>query len=186
MVGRFVEMDYGPTNSPTARFGNISAALVPVNQKGPTAGKRLGYCLDMHSRSGYSGAPVFVYRTPGTNLVHTFEHGVPDLKRSMFCLLGIHRGQFEEDLKISGDLKQTARGASGMTVVIPSWRIRELLNDKKLQQERARSDAIWLARDRRGGMRQGPVDESASPDEGNPTHAEDFKSLLDSAVTAKS
>lgn len=181
MLGRFVEMDYGPANLPTARFGHISASLVPMHQRGPTAGMKEGYCLDMHSRSGYSGSPVFVYRTSGTNLDYTLKHGTPDLKRSMLCLLGVLRGQFDEDLKINGDGGQVARGASGMTVVIPAWRILELLNKDKLKQERARSDAIWLERDRR----KGPVEESSKPDESNPSHREDFNSLLDAAVRGK-
>jgi len=146
MLGRFVEKADGPINSPTARFGCISAMPSPVEQSGPGKGLKDSYCLDMHSRSGYSGSPVFVYRTPGTNLEHTLRTGVPDLGRSMLCLLGVHFGQFQEELKVSGDQHPPVYGPSGMTCVVPSWKILELLDKKELKQERASNDEIWAER----------------------------------------
>ncbi len=53
---------------------------------------RESYCVDMHSRSGFSGSPVFVYRTPGGDFS---EKGVINLSRFMM-FLGIHWGQFPE------------------------------------------------------------------------------------------
>jgi hypothetical protein len=55
----------------------------------------------MHSRTGYSGSPVFVYRTSNTNLDAIFkdrvEAGSPgDI---FIYLLGIHCGQFPEDYR---------------------------------------------------------------------------------------
>ena len=53
--------------APALRFGNISTSPVAVKQ--PTQYREeLNYRVDMHSRSGYSGSPVFVYRTPGNTL----------------------------------------------------------------------------------------------------------------------
>lgn len=158
MLGRFVEKDYGPMNTPTARFGCISAMPSPVEQSGPRKGLKDSYCLDMHSRSGYSGSPVFVYRTPGTNLEHTIRTGSPDLGRSMLCLLGVHFGQFSEELKAIGDQEQLLYGPSGMTCAVPSWKILELLDKNELKQERARSDAIWTERIRNEQL--GPADNS--------------------------
>src|SRR5208337_5394725 len=65
MVGRFINHEGSPTYLPATRFGNISVMPFPIlksPQKGPS------YCIDMHSRPGFSGSPVFVYRTPGGNL----------------------------------------------------------------------------------------------------------------------
>lgn len=149
MIGRFVDMDGSGKNSPTARFGSISAVLVPVLGRGPSRGAKDGYCLDMRSRTGYSGSPVFVYRTPGTNLHLTMKRdGIPDLGRSMLCLLGVHRGQFDEELRFSDDPKRTVLGASGMTTVVPAWKILELLQSPELKHERERNDAIWNLRSR--------------------------------------
>jgi hypothetical protein len=158
MLGRFVEKDYGPMNAPTARFGCISTMPSPVEQCGPRKGLKDSYCLDMHSKGGYSGSPVFVYRTPGTNLEHTFRTGATDLSRSMLLLLGVHFGQFSEEMKVIGNHDYPIYGASGMTCAIPSWKILDLLDKEELKEERTRSDAIWTDRIRNG--RRVPVPES--------------------------
>jgi len=54
MIGRFIDYDGVERNAPSARFGNISMMPQPVQGKE-------SYCVDMHSRSGFSGSPVFVY-----------------------------------------------------------------------------------------------------------------------------
>lgn len=58
MLGRFVDHDGGATNRPAARFGNISVMPTPIMQ--PNRQMRDTYLVDMHSRTGYSGSPVFV------------------------------------------------------------------------------------------------------------------------------
>lgn len=175
MIGRFVDMDGVDRNLSTARFGSISASLVPLPARGPSKTTSEGYCLDMRSKSGYSGSPVFAYRTPGTNLKLTLNRGgVPDLTRSMLCLLGVHLGQFEENLKLDRDNKKIVSGASGMTTVIPAWKILELLDNPKLKSERERSDAIWQER-----IYPRMVLEAAQT---NSSHKEDFNGLLDAAV----
>ena len=143
MVGRFVDLEIGPLNNPTARFGNISASLVRIPQSGPSPGSRESYCLDMHSRTGYSGSPVFVYRTPGTDLVRHLELGRPELKSAMLALLGVHFGQFTELWKIRGQAGRVVEGASGMTGVIPAWRIRDLLTLSAVASQREASDDAW-------------------------------------------
>ena len=143
MVGRFVDLEIGPLNNPTARFGNISASLVRIPQSGPLPGPRESYCLDMHSRTGYSGSPVFVYRTPGTDLVRHLELGRPELKSAMLALLGVHFGQFTELWKIRGQAGGVVEGASGMTGVIPAWRIRDLLTLSAVASQREASDDAW-------------------------------------------
>ena len=57
MVGRFVNQDGGATQ-PALRFGNISSMPAEMTiQK--FRRKRPYYLIDMHSRLGYSGSPVF-------------------------------------------------------------------------------------------------------------------------------
>ena len=63
MVGRFVSHQGLNKSVPAVRFGNISMDPAPIKQvNGELADS---YCIDMRSRPGYSGSPVFVYRTPG-------------------------------------------------------------------------------------------------------------------------
>jgi hypothetical protein len=155
MVGRFVDLDMRETNVPSVRFGNISTRPVAIPQ--PTGYKEgLSYCVDMHSRTGYSGSPVFVYRTPDNTLEWTVTGERIQTSVSMFLLLGIHWGQFSEQLPIkrrkksaqqqshlSRDLyEEYIEGMSGMTCVIPAWRIAELLSHDTLRKKREEEMAL--------------------------------------------
>lgn len=67
MLGMFVDSHGGPINRPAARFGNIS--LMPSRLRNKEGYEGDYYCLDMRSRTGFSGSPVFMYRTPGSDLL---------------------------------------------------------------------------------------------------------------------
>jgi hypothetical protein len=96
----------------------------------------------MHSRSGFSGSPVFVFRTAGSVFAkpNTIMGGGHLIK-----LLGIHWGQFPERWEIkNGKARVTieeqvieapeayVEGLSGMTCLCPSSAILDLLFDPKL------------------------------------------------------
>ena len=150
MMGRFIDSEYLATNSPAIRFGHISAVMAQVQQ--PGRGFRESYCLDMHSRNGYSGSPVFAYRTPGTNLARTYlSGGIPELKETVLVLLGAHFGQFGEPLEIVGGGGGSVAGFSGMTGVVPAWKIRELIDCDALKQQRKIFDDEWAEVFRREG-----------------------------------
>ncbi|MGO9621154.1 MAG: hypothetical protein ACLPT6_07090 [Desulfobaccales bacterium] len=193
MIGRFIDHDGGPTNAPAARFGHISVMPSPIIQ--PTGYMGKSYCIDLNSRGGYSGSPVFVYRTPGGNLDETFRTGKPFSRVLSFLnLLGIHWGQFEERYPIVSykqlALQQSiikegeyAKGLSGMTCVIPADRILELLNIQKLKDKRIEEDALLETHFQETGYP--PEPESAIPNTENPQHKEDFTSLVSAAVKTK-
>lgn len=126
MVGLFIDHDGISVNVPSARFGNISMLPNPKAKiKQPTNYMGESFVVDMHSRTGFSGSPVYVYRTFGGDLTEPWgtefdrleidhwptEHigldilGVPIptgpmtgriRARTLFALLGIHWGQFPE------------------------------------------------------------------------------------------
>jgi hypothetical protein len=102
MIGRFIDYDGGETNVPALRFGNISVMPQPIMES--TGAELPNYVLDMHSRTGYSGSPVFAYRTRGADLS---EAGIQigGLKSKFLYLLGIHRAQFPEKWEIEADAK---------------------------------------------------------------------------------
>ena len=150
MVGRFIDHDGRLTNKPAARFGNIS--VMPVGVKSNTLGVELeSYIIDMHSRSGYSGSPVFVYRTPGYDL-SMFANQAMSLAPPELFLLGIHTGQFPEpweikhDSKIEDEVQTTHKslsieghyvsGISGMSFVQPVWAIQKTLDMPQLKKMR--------------------------------------------------
>src|SRR5487761_1303474 len=83
MIGLFVDHDGMTTNIPSARFGQISMmADRRATIKQPTGYDGESFVVDMHSRTGFSGSPVYVYRTFGHDLAngffgHEFEaHGL--------------------------------------------------------------------------------------------------------------
>ena len=156
MVGRFVDHQGTKQNIPAVRFGNISMDPAPLTQKNNQTADT--YCIDIHSRSGYSGSPVFVYRTPGYDLEERLGSDSKSQKilfsgTNLLLLLGIHWGQFPEKWEVTdrGKLKyeesQESRenlitdglyieGLSGMTCVLPAWSILEVLNMPTLKNGR--------------------------------------------------
>lgn len=203
MLGLFVDHDGLTTNRPSARFGNIS--MMPSEEaliRQPTGYDGESYVIDMHSRTGFSGSPVFVYRTFGSDLTtahHYLEEvergddarGVRATFRTMFYFLGAHWGQFPEswELRKKNDISENRKphlitdgayveGMSGMTCVIPSWDIEEVLKLPKLKKAREEQ----LASQKRP---VGPRPESttfAETDGANQEHREDFNRLLSEAA----
>jgi hypothetical protein len=198
MVGRFIDHDGGHLNVPAVRFGNISINPTPIKQSnGHTADS---YCIDLRSRSGYSGSPVFVYRTIGSDL--TIPNALA-IETRLFALLGIHFAQFPEMWEVTSQGKlrhQSAEplltdgqyirgmsGMSGMTLVLPAWTIQEVLDMPKLKRKRAKDDELTEARFKTEG--HPPLPEVAGFSESAPlvadersTHREDFTALLNAAV----
>ena len=77
MLGLFAHVPGDKKNIVSARFGNISLFgsddLLIEHEDG---GKHPSHLFDIKSRPGYSGSPVFIYRTPGADL-RRVDRGVP-------------------------------------------------------------------------------------------------------------
>jgi hypothetical protein len=76
MLGLFVDQPGVRRNMVAARFGNISLLAdddAPLEQ--PNKTKRPSHIFDMRSRPGFSGSPVFIYRTPAADLRRASERG---------------------------------------------------------------------------------------------------------------
>ncbi len=198
MIGRFVDHDGDEINRPTVRFGNISMMPAPIMQE--NGNKRDAYCIDMHSRSGYSGSPVFVYRTVGTDISKNIEKpNEIDLGYSNLLMpLGVHIGQFSEIWKIKGrkvraipaesaELNATEEhieGLSGMTCVVPLSDVRKLLELPKLKAHIDRLEAHLAAQKPEPTLKPEVAESErpATPIEGDDQHKERFTALLDAAV----
>ena len=95
MVGLYVDLPALGKRPPSVRFGNISMDPYRIEQfNGSVADS---YCIDMRSRGGYSGSPVFVYRTPGYDLEEQLassrmESSLLFSGTNHLSLLGIHWG----------------------------------------------------------------------------------------------
>jgi hypothetical protein len=153
MVGRFVDHDGGPTNQPAARFGHIS--IGPSKLRGVFNKDVDMICLDTNSRTGFSGSPVYVYRTMVGDLEQLAKPEIQGqlliAKGATLMLLGVHTGQFpewwaaEDAREAQADGTEEAsqgqvRGLSGMTRVAPAWGIQEILDLPKFKDRREIAD----------------------------------------------
>ena len=162
MLGLFTNHAGGSRNVPVGRFGNLAALpddSTPVRLGPNDRLARPAYLNDMRSRSGFSGSPVWVLRTPYDDMNELEFTGSSKLfhsRSSFFRLLGVHRGQFREQttVRLLEDGRALQSGddieiASSMTVVIPSSEIVALLNKSMFEQQRierdGRSDRIKAA-----------------------------------------
>ncbi len=148
MVGRFVNYDGKEVNEPAVRAGCISIMDAQIKQ--PTGYVGRSIILDMNSRRGFSGSPVFVYRTLGSHFMETQKPGEVLTGGGHYIkLLGIHWGQFLESWELkyrspkSPDTNAPVNtegmyveGLSGMTRIIPAACIAEVLNLKVLEEVR--------------------------------------------------
>lgn len=164
MIGRFIDHDGGVTNMPAVRFGNISIDPSPITQ--PTGKLGLSYCLDLHSRTGYSGSPVFVYRTIGSDLT---KLKTLDTSGAILMLLGIHWGQFPElwELEDKQEMSEAAKtslitdgkyvkGLSGMTCAIPAWEILKMLDTGPIKERRDESERYYMEKNKDKGVQPEP------------------------------
>jgi hypothetical protein len=185
MVGRFVDHDGGVTNTASVRFGNVAVMPTPMDQG---AGKHLeSYCVDMHSRTGYSGSPVFVYRSIGDHLAEDLKARTTVIGRPGFLnLLGIHWSQFPEWLPVWNSKTDAAakkpsvaqaKAMSGMTCVIPAIHIQELMNVEEFVADRAHRDSV-IAAELKLGERPSP--EVATSDDSDERFERTVKAMLDS------
>jgi len=117
-------------------------------------------------------------------------------KPKFIFLFGVHCGQYYDEVEV---LKTRPKGRerigdpihegdrlyiqSGMTIVVPAWRITELMNLEVLEMVRKqREERLGAAARRRAQPESVAVPTSDKPSDGNPNHREDFTSLLNGAV----
>jgi hypothetical protein len=147
MIGLFPDHHGGDWNVPSARFGNISMlSSLHAKVKMPGGSEQACYLVDTHSKGGFSGSPVFVYGTSGSDLSkldldERDPFGIPKPTNVLFGLLGIHCGQFWENVEVRKTLPiydeanndpilegDRLKVPSSMTIVLPAWRILALLD----------------------------------------------------------
>lgn len=116
MVGRFITHEGKQRNMPVVRFGSIAMMpLEPIEQLGRGGFMQESFLVEVRSISGFSGSPVFVYR-----------HLSPVSLSFGPNLLGIDWGYSE--IYSGVPIAQGGQFNSGMTAVVPAWKLDELLN----------------------------------------------------------
>lgn len=130
--GRFINLTGQARNRAVIRFGAI--ALMPAAE---IAGQEL-LLVEMRSRSGYSGSPVYVYIDPNAVRWHSSakRDGFPTFEGPIVgpYFLGTHSGQLKaigSEIKEGDEAPQT-----GISTVVPVSKLKELLYMEKLVKER--------------------------------------------------
>jgi hypothetical protein len=154
MIGRFVDFDGGLANKPALRFGAISMFNAKIKQET----EYIGYStiLDMRSRSGFSGSPVFAYRNNGMisrQITMGATNPRSDLRPrnwgsgtdTIVKIIGFHWGQFPEpwELKFkeanssprSIEGESYIEGMSGMTCIVPSKDVLRVMSMSEITKQ---------------------------------------------------
>ena len=137
MVGRFINHDGGQENAPTARFGNI--AQMPLKTMKYDYGRHQeSYLVECRSIGGYSGSPVFVHIQDNTYRPNTNKYSEG---YSGPLLLGVdwcHTVYREPLMDSAGNERRDGyvSAHSGLTGVIPSWKLLELLQGDEFAHRR--------------------------------------------------
>ena len=182
-VGRFIDLSEVQRNEPLVRSGILaSSQILPVPQSTDMQAQwshEPSYVVEMRSRTGFSGSPVYIYIAPffprmvraeDRNSVSSGFHGP--------WLLGVQWGQ----LPMAGPgAKDQPPGSSAVLAVVPcSVLSKLLLEDKRVIEERREYEARW----EKGPHAVAESEGKAPPTKAeNPQHKEDFNRLLDAALT---
>jgi hypothetical protein len=151
MLGRFITKDGKQRNLPTARFGNIS--MLPLEPYVDARGiSSHAFLVETRSQAGYSGSPVFVYRRTGhvdvpVRPIESYKRGTrlvpaPLVEMWNFQLLGIDHSHLANISTVKERFENGRLGnehhpnlpnagvelGSGMLVVVPAWKLADLLN----------------------------------------------------------
>jgi hypothetical protein len=134
-VGRFVDIAEQRQNRPVVRFGNI-ALMPPENIDGEDV-----LLVEMRSRSGYSGSPIFVYVSP--THVRFLSQLMRETRRTYDTMLstemygpwilGIQKGQLNA---VGPEISEESGSQTGMTTVVPIQKLVELLDMVELKDKR--------------------------------------------------
>lgn len=179
MIGRFINHQGQKENRASARFGSISMMLENIWVQQDRRYQE-SFAVEMRSRTGFSGAPVAVYRTAATTLADT-KHN------DFWGILGVNWGYILDE---QGE-------NTWLNGVVPAWKVIDLLEYTNLkkqheQHERAFHDKV-AAHEKKmaelkkpkgsSGIEQAFAGESGLDANGaNPKHREDFTRLVNAAA----
>lgn len=156
MVGRFTPHPGVKRNLPVVRFGNISMLPEEKVELEPGGHLQEAFLVEMRSRAGFSGSPVFLVPQLGW----THGPGVPVMTYQgspRDQTLGVVCGHFKAPQQITAhatgsdiELEAEIDDHSGMAIVIPAWRIQEILDLPEVAAARTSAETE-TRKNQRGG-----------------------------------
>jgi len=165
MTGRFTGLDERERTQATVRAGTLSiGSTVPVRNEALGVMQE-SFFAEVNSKAGYSGSPVYVEippELPWPSPTIGFPHRPPYLG-----LLGITWGIWRSFVPLLNSETHEPTGEavihenSGIELVIPAWRIMEVLQDDRVI--RHREQAVAAAERGQRTPKPGAVATSAQP-----------------------
>lgn len=156
MTGRFINHEGKQKNIPSVRFGNISMMPDEPVYNRFTKVDQESYLVEMRSIPGYSGSPVIVYTNPFWIRPNKDDIDWTDLEFPQ-KLLGIDWGHLimEKDV-LEEDGAENKDGLkvnldTNMAMVVPIYKLEEMLEDKELVEMRKQTDKKHLEKIRGSG-----------------------------------
>lgn len=141
-VGRYVDYSGIDRNTPMIRFGNV--AMMPLQPiKREDGGYQDSFLVEARSRLGFSGSPVFAYtmeiKSQMTTNVHFPEIGT--FPKIVFRVVWGHLHDWRPVMDATDKRRQVQPGqvvdiSSNIACVVPSWKVRELLEQQEFQDMR--------------------------------------------------
>jgi hypothetical protein len=144
LVGRLINRDGVLRNLPSVRAGIIAQMPNPSDPIETEAGKQEAYLVEARSISGYSGSPMFVWVPPSRYYQDFRKMQGPEWNVPVF--LGIDCGHVPDYTPVlewdeeEQRLKETGHQVevnTGMAIVIPAYKLQELLDCDELVGQRA-------------------------------------------------
>lgn len=145
LIGRFINHEGKQRNLPTVRYGIIS--MMPWEKVETQRGPREAFLAEVKSIGGYSGSPVIV-SIPAVRSGEPVFQLVGGPAPTVEYLLGVdceHILLNEEMLHVekNGKVSTTnyrVRSNTGMAIVIPAWKILDILDCKQLKEQREKDE----------------------------------------------
>jgi hypothetical protein len=162
-IGRHIGLSGKRRNTPAVRYGAISMMdAEPILQ---TKRGRYQESLVVEARSlgGYSGSPVYAYTSsfvgplkplfnaPNPPEYEPYDFAVMPTFQAVLCLLGIDWGHMQYPNAVQGPglnfspAEQELALNSGMLLVVPAWKITDILMSTEIVALRKERDAQRLA-----------------------------------------
>jgi hypothetical protein len=172
LVSRFVNVEGIQRNKPCVRTGSI--AMMPDDDEPVSicGVERPAFLIDLRTRSGFSGSPVFLKLPTSAEMDHRMPSHNQNWKLHLPgpWLLGVHVATVP--LEPGKDTSPEDRIGSGLGVVVPAWRISELLESDRFRMQRKHIEEKAL-KNKRKGMKL----ESLSKKEKDEMSKEDFANV---------
>jgi hypothetical protein len=147
MTGRFTGLDERERNEATVRGGTLSmAGRVLVENKEWHGFLQESFFVEVNSKAGYSGSPVYV-EIPPPSVTMAATGAFPADRGAFLGLLGVTWGLWravvplldpDTHLPVSGGYVVTEQ--SGIELVVPAWRLNDLLMEEDVVKHRKQAE----------------------------------------------